>query len=230
MSPVARDAGSARVSVVIPAFNEAATVAACVAAVVGHPLVDEVIVVDDGSADATADAAERAGARVIRLAGNLGKAMALDAGVRAARHDVLLFLDADVTGHTHDTVTRIVQPVLDGRVEMFVGIHARRTLWLNRLLHVFPIIGGDRALTRRLWDAVPEGHKRGFEIEIAMNHTAKRFRRRMGHALIPGLTHQPKERKYGLVVGLWRRLVMLRDIVRVTFRLYILGSPATAER
>src|SRR5690606_11052888 len=118
-------------------------------------------------------------------------ATALDVGVRAARQDVLLFLDADVTGHTHATVTRIAQPVLDGRVEMFVGIHARRTLWLNRLLHVFPIIGGDRALTRRLWDAVPAGHKRGFEIEIAMNHTAKRFRRGMGFALIAGLTHQP---------------------------------------
>ncbi|HRQ77537.1 MAG TPA: glycosyltransferase [Gemmatimonadaceae bacterium] len=215
---------SARVSVVIPAFNEGATVGASVSAAVGHPLVDEVIVVDDGSSDGSAAAAARAGARVIRLAGNSGKATALDAGVSAARNDTLLFLDADVTGHTQATLTRIIQPVLDGRVEMFVGVHARRTLWLNRLLHVFPIIGGDRALTRRLWDAVPAGHKRGFEIEIAMNHTAKRFPRRMGHALIRGLTHQPKERKYGLLVGLWRRLVMLRDIVRVTFRLYILGA------
>lgn len=227
MTAAPRGVGAASVSVVIPAFNEEATVGASVMAVRGHPLVDEVIVVDDGSSDGSADAAAQAGARVIRLAANVGKASALDAGVRAARNDILLFLDADVTGHTHDTVTRIIQPVLDGRVEMFVGVHARRTLWLNRLLHVFPIIGGDRALTRRLWEAVPAGHKRGFEIEIAMNHTAKRFPGRMGHALIPGLTHQPKERKYGLLVGLWRRLVMLRDIVRVTFRLYILGASSS---
>lgn len=217
------------ISVIIPAFNEADTVGACVAALRGHPLVDEIIVVDDGSSDDSAQAAAEAGARVIQLAANGGKATALDVGVRAARQDVLLFLDADVTGHSHETVTRIAQPVLDGRVEMFVGIHARRTLWLNRLLHVFPIIGGDRALTRRLWDAVPIGHKRGFEIEIAMNHTAKRFRRGMGFALIAGLTHQPKERKYGVLVGLWRRLGMLRDIVRVTFRLYILGSATIPE-
>lgn len=217
------------ISVIIPAFNEESTVGASVAAVLGAPLVDEVIVVDDGSSDASAREAERAGARVIRLAENAGKAMALDAGVRAARNDILLFLDADVTGHTHATVARIAQPVLAGRVEMFVGIHARRTLWLNRLLHVFPIIGGDRALTRRLWDAVPVGHKRGFEIEIAMNHTAKRFPRKMGFALITGLTHQPKERKYGVLVGFWRRLVMLRDIVRVTFRLYILEAVTVPE-
>lgn len=212
------------ISVIIPAFNEEATVGACVAAVRGHPQVDEIIVVDDGSADRSAEVAERAGATVIRLAANVGKAMALDAGVRAARNETLLFLDADVSGHTHATITRIIQPVLEGKVEMFVGIHARRTLWLNRLLPVFPIIGGDRALTRRLWDAVPAAHKRGFQIEIAMNHTAKRFPLRMGFALIPGITHHSKERKYGVLVGLWRRFLMMRDIVRVTLRLYVLDA------
>lgn len=212
------------ISVVIPAFNEESTVGNCVAAVRGHPLVDEIIVVDDGSSDRSAEVAAQAGATVIRLEQNVGKAMALDAGVRAARNDVLLFLDADVSGHTHETVSRIIQPVLDGRVEMFVGIHARRTLWLNRLLQVFPIIGGDRALTRRLWEAVPAAHKRGFQIEIAMNHTAKRFPKKMGFALIRGIKHHIKERKYGLFFGLWQRLLMVWDITRVTFRLYILGA------
>src|SRR2546425_5372676 len=66
--------GCARVSVILPAHNEAATIAAvvrdCQAA--GVPF-DEIIVIDDGSVDRTADAAEEAGARVIRLGHNHGK-------------------------------------------------------------------------------------------------------------------------------------------------------------
>lgn len=212
------------VTVVIPAFNEAETVAAAAAAAIGHPLVSEVIVVDDGSTDGTADAAARAGARVLRLERNGGKAGALDAGARAAREGVLLFLDADVTGHTHATLSRIMQPVLDGRYEMYVGIHARSTLWLNRLLHFFPIISGERALTKRLWHAVPPEQKRRFKIEIALNHAAKQFPRGMGFELIPGTAHHTKEQKYGFWVGLWRRQRMVADVVAISFRLYVIGT------
>lgn len=212
------------VSVIIPAFDEASTVGASVAAAVRHPQVDEVIVVDDGSSDGTAQAAARAGARVVRLEQNSGKAAALDAGVRAARHDVILFLDADVTGHTDETLSRIMQPVVDGRYEMYVGIRARSTVWLNRLLHFFPIIGGERALTRQLWEAVPEVHKNGFQIEIAMNYSSKRFERGMGFELIGGTVHHTKEQKYGFWVGFWRRQCMMADVVRISFRLYIIGA------
>lgn len=212
------------VSVIIPAFNEATTVAGAVAEARRHPVVDEVIVVDDGSTDDTSAAAASAGARVLRLGRNVGKASALDAGVRAARNQVLMFLDADVSGHSHDALSRIVRPVLEGRYEMYVGIHTRRTLWLNDLLHFFPIISGARALTRRLWDAVPVENKTRFQIEIALNHAAKRFDRGMGFELIPGIVHHTKEAKYGIWVGLWRRLRMVVDVLRISLRLYVLDS------
>ncbi len=212
------------VSVIIPAFNEAKTVALAVAEARRHPVVDEVIVVDDGSADETAAEAAAAGARVLRLARNGGKASALEAGVRAARHHVLLFLDADVTGHSDDAFSRIVQPVLEGRFEMYVGIHTRRTLWLNDLLYFFPIISGERALTRRLWDAVPLQHKTRFQIEIALNHAAKRFERGMGFELIPGTAHHTKEEKYGFWVGFWRRQRMVADVLAISLRLYVFDT------
>ena len=88
--------GCARVSVILPAHNEAATIAAvvrdCQAAVM--PL-NEIIVIDDGSVDRTADAAEEAGARVIRLGHNHGKGHALRLGIEQSAGDVLVFLDAD---------------------------------------------------------------------------------------------------------------------------------------
>lgn len=207
------------VSVIIPAFDEACTVAGSVGAARRHPEVDEVIVVDDGSTDATAQVASRAGGRVIRLARNAGKAAALQAGVLAARNDHLLFLDADVHGHTDETLSRIMRPVVDGRFEMYVGIHARGP-WFDRLRRFCPILGGERALTRRLWDAVPAVHKSRFQIEIAMNHSARMFQRGMGSEVIDGTTHFVKEQKYGFWLGSWRRQCMVADIVRIGIRLY----------
>ena len=211
------------VSVIIPAFNEEETIGTKVAEVVGHPDVREVIVVDDGSDDRTAETAKGAGARVITLPTNAGKASALEAGVAAAGGEFLLFMDADVTGYDHATLSRIIDPVKAGRYEMFVGIRARRTYWLNRALHFFPIIGGERALTRELWASVPKSHKQGFQIEVAMNYCAKQAGKGMGFALIPGTRHHIKERKYGLLVGLFRRVGMISDVVAISFRLYILG-------
>ncbi len=84
-------------SAIIPAHQAASTVAETVRAVRRIPSVAEVIVVDDGSRDATADRARDSGAdRVIVLPRNRGKGAALRAGLEAAQHARVLFLDADL--------------------------------------------------------------------------------------------------------------------------------------
>src|SRR5690349_14230478 len=102
------------VSAIIPAHNEGQTIAGVIAAMVGHPLIDEIIVVDDGSSDDTAERARAAGATVISLAKNSGKAAAMSRGVNAARNEIIFFADADLIGLTPEIVTRIVTKVTSG--------------------------------------------------------------------------------------------------------------------
>ena len=223
-------------SVVIPAFNEGRTIAAVIAPLVNHPLIEEVLVVSDGSTDDTAACAERAGAHVIELRENCGKATAMAVGVNAARSDLLLFIDADVTGLDATIVTRLITPVLTGDCEMFVGICDRRVYWLNQLLHYTPIISGERALQRHVWERVPPSYQRNFQIEIALNYFAKIAGARMKHRVMPGLHQVIKERKRGLWSGLWQRTRMIGDILAVAARLYLVHnwrvlfrSPAAAS-
>lgn len=90
-------AASPLVSVVIPSYNSARTLALCLGAVAAQTYAPiETIVVDDGSTDCSARVAESAGVTVLRTGTNSGQSVARNLGAAAARGEILFFLDADV--------------------------------------------------------------------------------------------------------------------------------------
>lgn len=109
-----------KVTAIIPAYNEVQRIAETVAAVRRIRGVDEVLVVDDGSTDATGAVAAAAGARVLTLRRNRGKGGALTEGIKAAGGDVLLFLDADL-GRSAEQGRALLEPVLRGEADMTVA-------------------------------------------------------------------------------------------------------------
>ncbi len=124
-----------RISVCIPARNEAATIGPIVRSVVsalvgrsgGAPLVDDVVVVDDGSTDGTADIALREGARVIAgdsATGGKGQAMRL--ALKEADGDLIAFVDGDVSNFGPHFVTGLLGPLLiDESVTLVKGFYER---------------------------------------------------------------------------------------------------------
>jgi len=107
--------GSASCAVIIPARDEESTIGGVLEAVLPHQrsgLLDELIVVDDGSSDATAEVAAREGVTVLRRHGGGGKGAAMAAGVEASSSELLLFLDGDVENTTEHFVPRMLGPLL----------------------------------------------------------------------------------------------------------------------
>jgi peptidoglycan/xylan/chitin deacetylase (PgdA/CDA1 family)/GT2 family glycosyltransferase len=132
------------VSVIVPAFNENTTIAATVRSLVAsdHPV--EVIVVDDGSTDGTADTVEALGlphVRVVRKP-NGGKPSALNVGIAAARSEIVVMIDGD-TIFEPSTVRHLLEPFADPRVGAVAGnarVADRRSL-IARWQHIEYVIG-----------------------------------------------------------------------------------------
>ncbi|HEY2194636.1 MAG TPA: glycosyltransferase [Actinomycetospora sp.] len=143
------------VSVIVPAYNETENIEATLRSILAndHPL--EVLVVDDGSSDGTAELVESLAlpaVRVIRQP-NSGKPIALNTGVARAQHDLVVMMDGD-TVFQPDTVGRLVAPFADPEVGAVAGNVkvANRTELIPRLQHIEYVVGF--GIDRRVQDTL----------------------------------------------------------------------------
>lgn len=124
-------AAPSEVSVVVPAYNEAAAIAGLVAALRGASPWHEIIVIDDGSTDETARQAAAAGATVVRHPYNKGNGAAVKTGIRTATGEYVLIVDGDGQ-HRPEDAARLVSRlgdydlVIGARSSSTQATHARR--------------------------------------------------------------------------------------------------------
>jgi cellulose synthase/poly-beta-1,6-N-acetylglucosamine synthase-like glycosyltransferase/peptidoglycan/xylan/chitin deacetylase (PgdA/CDA1 family) len=144
------------VSIIVPAFNEAVGIEQAIQSLTASAYPDfEIIVVDDGSTDGTADRVERLRlprVEVVRQA-NGGKPAALNRGLATARHDIVVMVDAD-TIFEPETLGRLVRPLQDNAVGAVSGntkVGNRHRL-LGRWQHIEYVMGFN--LDRRLYDVL----------------------------------------------------------------------------
>lgn len=192
MTDAAPQPASPLVTTLIPAYQEGTRVGATVRAIAaaleeaGRPF--QILVIDDGSTDGTAEAALASGAELVRLGRNFGKGRAIEQGLKAARGEVVLMLDADLEDSAAQAVA-LLAPVLDGTADVVtaafpapiraggLGLVVRLARWGVRRFggpYLRSPLSGQRALRRdtlqRLQPLDP-----GFGLEMGMNLDAVRL-------------------------------------------------------
>ena len=207
---------------VVPAYNEAGRISSVLRPVVASALVDDVIVVDDGSSDGTADEARLFPVRVVVMPRNRGKAAALEYGVSVAKNDTFLFLDADLVGLTSAHVDKLICRYQEMKLDMAVGVfsNGRKTTDIAQMIN--PYVSGQRVLTRKQWErakqCVQEVEEVDFGIEIALSRLAAKENWAQEYVKLEGVTHVLKEEKRGFKQGLIDRLKMYGHMIKWLFK------------
>jgi polyisoprenyl-phosphate glycosyltransferase len=201
-----------RIAAIVPVYNEHRTLAEVVELLQQSSLVDEILVVSDGSTDRTVEVARALGVRAIHLKQNQGKGTALALGVAHTTAPILLFVDGDILNLPPDFVDRLVQPVLRGTVEMNVALRS-----LGRLISYLhgrfgPLLSGIRCLRREIFEAVPDEHLRGYRVETALNWYCHQLGCRYGTIVLHGTRHIRKEAKRGFWRGARARWAMYASV------------------
>jgi glycosyltransferase involved in cell wall biosynthesis len=203
-----------RVSAIVPAYNEAQNLPSVLQVLQEVPEIFEVIVVDDGSTDNTADMARQHGAIVVSLPENVGKGGAMKAGASVASGDVVLFLDADLVGLTVQHVRQLVVPVLLGENDATVGIFEGGRVSTDWAQALAPFLSGQRAMRRQLLVGFEHIDMAGYGVELQLHRQLKRLGIAPKEVVLRDVTQVVKEEKMGLVKGFSARMRMYWEIIR----------------
>lgn len=205
-----------RVAAIVPAYNEEKRLPAVLDAIKAARLVDEIVVVSDGSTDRTYELASADPAvNAIELKPNRGKGGAMRAGADCTNADVILFLDADLIGMDGEKVDEIVRPLVDGSADMSIGIFKSGRGVTDLAQFVAPYISGQRAMRRDVFVGIPKLECARSGVETAITKYFRRHKLSVRRVSLNGCTHCMKEEKLGFARGFAGRLKMYYDIGKI---------------
>jgi len=200
---------------VIPAFNERDWIGNVLDSVCSVPWLDEIIVVDDGSIDDTSSRAKEYPVKVIKMAKNVGKGGALQAGIEESSGDLLTFIDADLVGLEEDHLTTLIEPLFnDEEVMMTIGRFTKGKLSTNLSQMIAPILNGQRGVRRKFVDRMPDFSGYRFGVEIFMSRYAMNHNVKTEEVILEGLSQVLKEEKSGILKGTIERYKMYGQLIK----------------
>jgi glycosyltransferase involved in cell wall biosynthesis len=229
------------VTCIIPAYNEEARISNVLDVVVESPDIDEIIVVNDGSADGTAELVRKYESNyerinLIDLQPNRGKAYALKQGITAARGNIILLLDADLDGLTIDNIKQLLVPVVDGDIDMTLSLR-KNSLFIYKLFGL-DLVSGERAISKQILENLQEYEDARFGFESILNEHIIDNKLKFDVVKWNNVTVAPKHKKVGFWKGIKGEMDMIREIFQavpvakwayIFFRM-VLAKPSPRSR
>jgi polyisoprenyl-phosphate glycosyltransferase len=215
------------IAVILPVYNEELNVSGVLDVLRASSILDEIILVDDGSSDKTIEILHQAAAldqrvRVIRHEQNMGKGRAIFSGWAATGATILLLLDADLKDLTPEHINLLLEPVIDHRADMTLGLFQGGHLSTDLSHRLTPFLTGQRGLRAKLLKDISLEAAAGYGFEIALTVTARQHAYRTRVVPLKGVWHPSSEfrAERGFWGGLLWKLRMYGQIIQALYISY----------
>ena len=177
-----------KVSLIIPAYNEENTIRKVLDTAKKVRILDEIIVINDGSTDKTEDVARENNVKIISHKTNLGKGSAIISGIENSSGDILVFIDADLENISPRKITALIHPILNDEADFtkarFTRARGRVTeIAVKPLLRVIlpqiniaQPLSGQFAAKREFLESISINRKWGVDIQLLFQAIKKGLR------------------------------------------------------
>jgi len=215
------------ISAVIPVYDEEKTVERVIKTLLSHPLIGEVIAINDGSTDRSGEILKRFGEKIklINLKKNHGKGFGLSVGTKRANGEIITFWDADLINFAHKHIDSLLKPILSGEAEIVLGYGVREN---NKADVALSGLTGERAYYRR--DLLPHLTKMArtrFGVEVYLNNALKK--KRTAKIPWPDLRALFKTDKFGPQKAFREYFKASLEIARTIGEREIISTPSDAK-
>jgi len=214
-----------KVTVIISALNEESTIHGFTKTALNCRMVNEVIVVNDGSTDHTAKKLEpylsHPKYSYIEFEQNRGKSYAMAAGVETSTGDIIVFVDADLLGFEEKHFEQLLNPLIKGETDMIIGLPTENKL--DEKLNPFQMLSGERAVYKK--DILPILEKMRtakYGVESLINMYYKSQGKKIRYEFLWGIYHLTKLRKENLNTSVKNYIIESKQISRTLAANYLL--------
>ncbi len=207
------------IAAIIPTYNEERNVAGVLQALCSSEILDEIIIVDDGSVDDTLEIVQQYAktdrrVQVIRHERNKGKGQAILTGWGATSAAYLLLLDADLHELSSSHILALMTPVLEQRADMTLGLFWGGHFITDLSSWGMPFLTGQRGLRAEILSHISQDAAAGYGFEVALTIAANQEGFHKHIVPLKGVWHPPSEFHRGGLNGLIWRFRMYAQIIR----------------
>lgn len=207
------------------AYNEKKTIGDILETLLKCTELKEIIVINDGSTDSTSKVLEKFMGlnklRIIELPKNKGKGFAMAEGIANAQNNLLVFVDADLTNFKVEYIQQLIQPLLEGKVNMVIGQPTENVM--DYRLNPFISLAGERSLFRdEIIPLIEQMRETRFGVETLINLHYKANNMKTLYVSLWGLNHPIKVQKYSFTKSLHEYFLAAKQITKTIAVNYML--------